>query len=179
MMYLSLVSDIAAIFLLWLFARAGLHKLLPDSQGYFITLLREYGINNQPLSVFLRYGLGLLEISLAVLVVFPATRSVAVVGCIIVLLVYLAAMAYQLYQGKKDISCGCAGPNAKLKVSGALLWRNGILATFALSCFAPSYGFSESVWLVTTMSSLFVIVFYSSIEHLIENEQLIQLLRNK
>ncbi len=179
MMYLSFLSDITAVFLLWLFASAGIHKLIPDNKQYFIRLLNDYGVNSKDLSVFLLYCLGFIEVLIAVSIVFQATRNVAAIGAIIVLLVYLLVMAFQLYRGKADISCGCAGPNANTKISASLLWRNGFLSLLALFCLAPSVGFSGTFWIVTIMSSLIVIILYSSIEQLIENAQLIELLRNK
>ncbi|WP_426357473.1 MauE/DoxX family redox-associated membrane protein [Pseudocolwellia sp. HL-MZ19] len=179
MSYLSFISDITAVFLLWLFANAGIHKLLPDNKRYFIELLNEYGISSKRLSIFFLYALGLSEMLIAIGIIFQLTRNIAVVAAIIVLLGYLLVMAFQLYKGKVDISCGCAGPNANTKISTSLLWRNGLLSLLALFCLTPSVGLSGTFWIVTVLSSLMMIILYSSIEKLIENAQLIELLRNK
>jgi len=178
-MYLAFMSDITAIFFLWLFASAGIHKLLPDNKRYFIELLVEYGINNKSFGVFLLYALGALELLVAIAIVFHGTREVAALIAIVLLLTYLIVMAMQLYQGKADISCGCAGPNANTKISASLLWRNAFLSFMALTCLSPSVELSGSFWAINIMSGLIMIILYSSIERLLENAQLIELLRNK
>lgn len=173
----NFLSDVMALFLLWLFMQAAAHKLHTGNAAYYQTTLEGYGIKNAIISVVLRYFLGLLELVVALAIVFENTRSQASMIAVILLSCYLIAMTAQLIQGKRDISCGCSGPNAETRIGWPLIIRNAVLIALTLLCSLPGTLFSPSLWFAVIMTSAFLILTYSCVENLIANAQKISILR--
>ncbi|MDV5170191.1 MauE/DoxX family redox-associated membrane protein [Photobacterium rosenbergii] len=172
----KILSDGSALFLFWLFVSAGVGKLKPANRQYYLDLATEY----VGTSLLLRYAvllLGGIEVVSGLLVVVPATRLVGM-ACILGLLVaYLALMAYQLYQGKVDMDCGCAGPGANIKIGAESLARNVILGGIAGLCMLPAVGDLLSTISLSLALAIFMTLTYSSAEKAVSNFQKIKLLK--
>lgn len=77
------------------------------------------------------------EAAIGVALLVPVSlglREAALVGTASLLALYAAAIAVNLARGRRDIDCGCAGPNAKQPLSEWLLARNALLIVAALVC---------------------------------------------
>jgi hypothetical protein len=46
----------------------------------------------------------------------------------VLLLVYASAIAINLGRGRRDLTCGCGGPNDKRPIAAWMVWRNVLLA---------------------------------------------------
>jgi len=171
------LSDGVALFMLWLFMTAGISKLKPENKRFYRELLNEYGMTNPLLGKSIVFILGVTEILVALAILLPISRYFAAFAVGSLLTFYLIIMAVQLYKGKVDMDCGCAGPGAEMKISPVLLWRNGLLILVTFFCLAPSVGQIQPVWFISSMSALFAIMLYSSIEKLIANKQIIHAMR--
>lgn len=78
-----------------------------------------------------------VEAAIGVALLAPASlglRDAALVATASLLALYAVAIAVNLLRGRRDIDCGCAGPNAKQPLSEWLLARNALLAVTALVC---------------------------------------------
>lgn len=179
------LSDASALFLLWIFAQAGLHKLQPANGLYYADLIAQY-LNLQAyvdhnkkaraqLKMF-AMGIGIFEVILALALVIPSTRAVAAMLAMIVLMSYGLLMALQIIQGKKNLDCGCMGPAGQINISGSLLLRNGTFALLAYLCFSPGNSFFTSAMVMTIIISLVMILLNLTFEQLIVNAQRLKVL---
>jgi len=175
----AVLSDVFALFLLWLFMRAGLHKINRANGAFYADLLVEYGLNNKSLAGVLSYLIGCLEIVIALSILFAPSRPYAAVAALFMLVIYLLGMLRQLYIGRVDLNCGCAGPNTQIKIGPALIYRNTLLAAASLICFFPGIPLFNGIWFIILMTAVFLIIVYSSSEKLIENSQIIKVLRTR
>ncbi len=177
MALLVVVSTAVALFMCWLLVNAGLHKINPANKQYYAQLVSTYTFERLKPKGWVIFSLGIAEIALALLLILPHTRSyVAPLVCLL-LLSYMASMAFQLYQGKKDLACGCSGPNSHLKVSMGLLLRNCILAAGVLFCLLPLSPLNIDLGFLAGCVALACIVFYLSCEQLLANAQKLTLMR--
>ncbi len=77
------------------------------------------------------------EAALGVALLAPASlalRLPALAATALLLALYAAAIGINLARGRRDIDCGCAGPNARQPLSEWLLARNALLVAAALVC---------------------------------------------
>ncbi len=173
---LSVLSDATAIFMLWLFMSAGIHKLKPANKDYYNQLLNDYGVTPL-LGSRLFLVVGLIEVITALMVIPSATRDIGAVMSIALLLTYMLVMGAQLWQGKTDLDCGCAGPGSRIKVSKFLLLRNASLSVLCGMLFVSGVPGINSLLLLTAFTSIFLILLYQSMEQLLDNFEIIKILR--
>jgi len=171
------LSDVIALFLMWLFLRAAVHKLSPDNRYYYLQLMADYGVSSSKLAAALYKCLGTLELVVAMAMLAASTRFYATIIAVALLGMYLLGMTAQLIKGKRDLSCGCSGPNSHLKISWPLIIRNAVLICIALMCTLPGVGFTSPLSFAIFMTCGFMILFYSCVENLIANAQKISILR--
>ncbi len=111
----------------------------------------------------------------------PASRSAAVFGAILLLVLYACFLAYQIAQGRAGIDCGCAGPGGDIKVSGHLVLRNVFLALAALACLNTPHSIMSNVdimsWGLIIGFTISLILLYASSEQLISNAQKLNVLK--
>jgi uncharacterized membrane protein YphA (DoxX/SURF4 family) len=108
-----------------LFASASLHKFL-DLRG-FSEVFEAYRLVPQALAraavlvplLELLIGLGLLA---------GAARAGAAAAGAVLLIGYGGAVALNLARGRRDLTCGCGGPNDKRPIAAWMVWRNLALA---------------------------------------------------
>ena len=109
-----------------LFASAALHKWR-DLAG-FEQAFAAYALLPQIPKQRLVWLVPLCETAVAVGLLAPRTRAVAALGGALLLLAYAAAIALNLQRGRRDIACGCGGPDQRRPIAGWMAWRNLVLA---------------------------------------------------
>jgi hypothetical protein len=108
-----------------LFLSAALHKL--SAPGTFAEVLRAYRLLPEGFTR-LAVVVPLLELALGVGLLSGATRATAASGGTLLLTVYAAAIAINLGRGRRELSCGCGGPNDRRPIAAWMVWRNLALA---------------------------------------------------
>lgn len=104
-------------------------------RGLFHQHLAAYRVP-EALQPALVWGLPLAEALAALGLVTPWRAAAAMLGAALLLL-YGAAIAWHLWQGRV-LDCGCGG--APLPLSGALVARNAVLAAVAVAAGLPATG---------------------------------------
>ena len=117
-----------------LFATAAIHKLrdLPR----FTEVLRAYRLlpdRAAPLAPLVP----LLESSVAVGLLTPAARVPAAAAGAVLLLAYAGGIAVNLARGRRDLACGCGGPDEARPIAPWMLVRNLLLAALLAAVLAP------------------------------------------
>ncbi len=116
-----------------LFASALAHKLrdLPR----FVAIVEDYEIGPRALARPLALGVALGEagaaIAFALGLAFAPLLGLALIGT------YSAAIGVNLARGRRDIDCGCGGPEGH-RLGPELLVRNGLLALAAVLALVPT-----------------------------------------
>lgn len=174
---LAVFTTAMTLFVFWLFVNAGISKLRPDNRSYYQQVFAGYGITRaNPARVFIVL-IGAIELLIGVLPLFPASRSLGFVCCLCVLTIYFATFAVQLWQGKRDIDCGCAGPGFNIKVSPALLLRNLVLIACIALAAQGEVIYLLHAWLIALPLAVMLIVIYLSADHLLANQYKLYLLK--
>ena len=179
------LSDASALFLMWIFAQAGLHKIKTANGLYYANLIAQYlnlqaylDHNTQAKLQFtlLAKAIGIIEVTLALALVIPSSRAVAAMLAMVILMSYLLLMAFQIVQGKKNLDCGCMGPAGQTNISASLLLRNGVFSVLAWSCLMPGNSFFSTAMVMTIVISLVMILLNLTFEQLIVNAQRLKVL---
>lgn len=84
---------------------------------------------------------------------------------------YGAAMTINLARGRRDIDCGCGGPDGKQTLHPALVLRNGVLTLAALATMLPQEerGLSVLDYAVAGLAALAFVALYTAINTLVAN----------
>lgn len=118
-----------------LFASAALHKLLGFE--HFAAVFRAYEVLP---AAFARLSplVPILELTIgAALLASPSRHGAAAAG-IALLLAYAVAIGINLARGRRDLACGCGGPNDRRPIAAWMVWRNLILAALLGVMLLPS-----------------------------------------
>jgi hypothetical protein len=109
-----------------LFASAAMHKWrdLPSFDAAFAA----YALLPQIPKLHLTWLLPLCETAVAAGLLARATRGASAVAGALLLLGYAGAIALNLQRGRRDIACGCGGPDQRRPIAGWMAWRNLLLA---------------------------------------------------
>lgn len=175
----KVLSDSSALFLFWLFASAGFGKLKPENRQYYSSLISDYfGAVGEKFG-FIVLLVGSLEIVSGLLMLSPATRHIGTAFILILLAAYLSLMIYQIYQGKVNQDCGCAGPHSNIKVGIETITRNVVLCGIAALCALPAVGDFYLTFGLSLCLSLFMALTYLSAEKTISNLQKSKLLQGR
>jgi hypothetical protein len=108
-----------------LFASAALHKW--RNLAAFEQAFAAYALLTQIPKLHLTWLVPLCETAVAVGLLAGATRAGAAAGALL-LLGYAGAIALNLQRGRRDIACGCGGPDQRRPIAGWMAWRNFVLA---------------------------------------------------
>jgi len=108
-----------------LFASAALHKLrdLP----HFTAALRAYRVMPEA-AVRLAPLVPLAELAVAAGLVTPAARSGAALAGAALLVLYAVAIGVNLRRGRRDLACGCGGPDDARPIAPWMVARDLTLA---------------------------------------------------
>jgi hypothetical protein len=115
---------LAAAFAL-LFVSAALHKLFDRER--LAQVVRAYALVPDVLAR-LSWLVPLVELAVAAGLLVSATRGAAALAGALLLLAYAAAIAVNLHRGRRDLHCGCGGPNDRRPIAAWMIWRNLALA---------------------------------------------------
>lgn len=124
---------VAAIALL--FASASAHKLRDLRR--FEEIFAAYGVFTSISRWHLSRAIPLLELAVAAGLVFDPSRSYAAVAGIALLSTYAGAIAINLRRGRRDLACGCGGPDERRPIAPWMVWRNVVLALALVLALAP------------------------------------------
>jgi hypothetical protein len=108
-----------------LFAGAALHKL--RNLAHFTEVLRAYRVLPED-AVRLAPLVPLAELTVAAALVTPAVRSGAALAGATLLLVYATAIGVNLGRGRRELACGCGGPDDARPIAPWMVARNLTLA---------------------------------------------------
>ena len=104
------------------------------------------------------------------LLVRPLAASAALAAAAL-LVVYAGAMLVNLWRGRRDIDCGCAGPARRQPLGAGLVARNGVLVAAALAAALPGTARSLT-WLdasTIAFASGALALLYVAVEGLLAN----------
>lgn len=118
-----------------LFAVAALHKLRDLRR--FAEIFAAYGLLPLPLARLVSRAVPLLEAAVAVGLLFDGSRMAAAFVGIVLLLAYAGAIAVNLLRGRRDLACGCGGPDDRRPIAGWMLWRNIGIAVLLAAVMLP------------------------------------------
>jgi hypothetical protein len=163
------LSLTVALLIAFVFARAGMHKVMQYSRH--VEIVADYRVAPRWLVPLLAPLVIIVEFAAAVLALWPATRSLGLALAAGLLLVYVFAIGLNLLRGRTSIDCGCAWGSQGQRISAWLLLRNILLLGVSLAAIAPMAQRSLHVldWLLTACASLAVIVVYVTGDLLIAN----------
>ena len=124
----GLTSAAAGVLVLLVVLRAALHKAMDftELQGF----VADYRLLPDAWVVSVAGALMVSEFLLAALVAWPATRSVGLVGSVLLFAGYALVIGINIGRGHTRIECGCGGAPQMLSLS--LLIRNAVLAVLAV-----------------------------------------------
>jgi hypothetical protein len=162
-------SRTVAILIAFVFARAGMHKIMQYARH--VEIVADYRVAPRWLVPLLAPLVIILEFAAAALVLWPATRSPGLALAAGLLLVYIYSIGLNLLRGRTSIDCGCAWGSQGQSISAWLLLRNMLLLGVSLAAIAPMAQRSLHVldWLLTVCASLAVIAVYVTGDLLIAN----------
>jgi hypothetical protein len=109
-----------------LFASAAAHKWR-NLRG-FEEAFAAYALLPQISKLRLTWLVPLSETAVAVGLLARATRAGSAIAGALLLLGYAGAIALNLQRGRRDIACGCGGPDQRRPIAGWMAWRNLALA---------------------------------------------------
>jgi hypothetical protein len=116
-----------------LFVVAAIHKLRDLRR--FGEIFGAYGVLPPGVARRVSPMVPLLELVVAVGLLFDGGRKVAIGVGSLLLIAYAVAIAVNLYRGRRDLACGCGGPDDRRPIAGWMVWRNisiAILLAIAL-----------------------------------------------
>jgi len=118
-----------------LFGSASMHKLRDLKR--FEEIFSAYGVLTVVSRLRLSWLVPVLELAIAVGLLFDATRMFAAGLGAGLLLVYAAAIAVNLQRGRRDLACGCGGPNDRNPIAPWMVGRNVALALMLGCAWVP------------------------------------------
>jgi Methylamine utilisation protein MauE len=118
-----------------LFLVSALHKLRDLRR--FAEVFAAYGVFPAALARRLAPGVPALELAVAVGLLFDELRALALWLGIALLLIYATAIAVNLARGRRDLDCGCAGPNDRRPIAAWMVWRNAVIAVLLSAVLLP------------------------------------------
>jgi hypothetical protein len=117
-----------------LFAGAALHKF--TDLRHFAEVFRAYRIG-PPVLAPLAVLVPLLELCVAAGLLLRDARALACAGGALLLTIYAAAIAINLARGRRELTCGCGGPNDRRPIAAWMVARNLVLGALLAALLAP------------------------------------------
>jgi hypothetical protein len=118
-----------------LFAGAAVHKFRDLRR--FDEIFAAYGL--LPLAARLRLSRAVpfLEALVAGGLLLDVSRGAAACVGIVLLLVYAAAISFNLLRGRRELACGCGGPDDRRPIAPWMVWRNILFAVVLFAVMLP------------------------------------------
>jgi hypothetical protein len=120
----------AALAVAVILASAATHKLRAPAR--FANQVEDYQLLPRSLVRPVARLLPLVEVAVAFALLLPASRGTAALAAAVLLAGYAGAISINLWRGRRDIDCGCAGPEQAQPIRPVLLARNAVLVSLAL-----------------------------------------------
>ena len=120
----------AALAVAVILASAATHKLRAPAR--FANQVEDYQLLPRGLVRPVARLLPFVEVAVAFALLVPASRGIAALVAAALLAGYAGAIAINLWRGRRDIDCGCAGPEQAQPIRPVLLARNAVLVGLAL-----------------------------------------------
>ena len=160
-----------------LFGSASVHKLRDLTR--FDEIFAAYGVATFVSRLRLSWVVPVLELAVAVGLLFDTTRPFAAGLGVILLLGYAAAIAVNLQRGRRDLACGCGGPNDRSPIAPWMVGRNVAFALMLGCMWVPwtsrPLSFTDAVTVVFGLATLALV--YLSIDQLMSYVQRVARLR--
>ncbi|WP_338581586.1 MauE/DoxX family redox-associated membrane protein [Pseudomonas sp. MAG733B] len=117
----------------------------------------------------------LLELAIAFALLVPVSRGWAALSAASLLALYAAAIGINLWRGRRDIDCGCAGPDQAQPLRPVLLLRNSVLVAVALLASVTPVVRDMTVFdgFVTVASAAVALLIYAAAAGLMANSPLL------
>lgn len=120
----------AALAVAVILASAATHKLRAPAR--FANQVEDYQLLPRGLVRPVARVLPFIEVAVAFALLVPASRHAAALAAAALLAGYAGAISINLWRGRRDIDCGCAGPEQAQPIRPVLLARNAVLVSLAL-----------------------------------------------
>jgi hypothetical protein len=161
-----------------LFASAGVHKLRDLKR--FEEIFDAYGVFTVVSRLRLSWAVPVLELAVAMGLLFDTARVYAACVGVGLLLVYAAAIGVNLKRGRRDLACGCGGPDDRKPIAPWMLGRNSAIALLLVggACVpwaSRPLGFTDAVTVVCGLATLALV--YLCVEQLMSYAQRVARMR--
>ena len=154
-----------------LFASAAVHKLRDPAR--FEAVFAAYQLLPAAISLRLSRLVPVFELMVAAGLAVKASRPYAAALGILLLSGYAAAIAVNLRRGRRDLACGCGGPNDRRRIAPWMIWRNALIALGATAAFATwadrSLSLTDGITLVFGLLTIALV--YLCVDQLFGNTQ--------
>jgi hypothetical protein len=154
-----------------LFASAGVHKLRDLRR--FGEIFSAYELVPEFAAKRLSWAVPVLEIAVAVGLVMKVSQPYAGAVGIVLLSGYAAAIAINLRRGRRDLACGCGGPNDRRPIAAWMIGRNALIALAAAAVFATwsPRALSATDGITIAFGLLTIALIYLCVDQLFGNAQ--------
>ncbi|WP_047530403.1 MauE/DoxX family redox-associated membrane protein [Pseudomonas sp. 11/12A] len=163
----------SAIAIAVLLASAATHKVRAPAR--FARQLADYQLLPDSLVRPVARLVPLLELAIAFALLVPVSRSWAALSAASLLALYAAAIGINLWRGRRDIDCGCAGPDQAQPLRPVLLLRNSVLVVLALLASVAPIARDMTVFdgFVTVAAAAVALLIYAAADGLLANSPLL------
>ncbi|NUT78500.1 methylamine utilization protein MauE [Pseudomonas sp. C1C7] len=163
----------SAIAIAVLLASAATHKVRAPAR--FARQLGDYQLLPEALVRPVARLVPFLELAIAFALLVPVSRHWAALSAASLLALYAAAIGINLWRGRRDIDCGCAGPDQAQPLRPVLLLRNSVLVALALLASVAPVLRDMTVFdgFVTLASAAVALLIYAAADGLLANSPLL------
>ena len=163
----------SAIAIAVLLASAATHKVRAPAR--FARQLADYQLLHQALVRPIARLVPLLELGIAFALLVPLSRSWAALAAAGLLALYAAAIGINLWRGRADTDCGCAGPDQAQPLRPVLLARNSALVALALLASVAPVARDLTLFdgFVTLAAAAVALLIYAAADGLLANSPLL------
>jgi hypothetical protein len=118
-----------------LFASAALHKFRDLRR--FEEIFAAYGLMPAATRLPVARAVPSLEVLVAAGLLLEVSRTAATCVGIALLSAYAVAIAINLSRGRRDLACGCGGPDDRRPIAAWMIWRNILIASVSALVMLP------------------------------------------
>ena len=163
----------SAIAIAVLLASAATHKVRAPAR--FARQLADYQLLPQALVRPSARLVPVVELGIAFALLVPLSRSWAALAAAGLLALYAAAIGINLWRGRADIDCGCAGPDQAQPLRPVLLVRNSALVALALLASVAPVARDMTLFdgFVTLAAAAVALLIYAAADGLLANSPLL------
>jgi hypothetical protein len=163
----------SAIAIAVLLASAATHKVRAPAR--FARQLADYQLLPQALVRPSARLVPVVELGIAFALLVPVSRSWAALAAAGLLALYAAAIGINLWRGRADIDCGCAGPDQAQPLRPVLLARNSALVALALLASVAPVARDLTLFdgFVTLAAAAVALLIYAAADGLLANSPLL------